>query len=88
MCQLMNKKGLFLLDMGLIESKNLSDLREIAKLAGIKSVTKYKKAELISMLMDLENKNEQSRRSEDGTAAAVGSGLADDWRNIQAAEPS
>ncbi len=50
------------MDIGLIESKNLSDLREIAKLAGIKSVTKYKKSELISMLMDLENKNEQTRK--------------------------
>ncbi len=61
-CHLINKKGLLFLDIGLIESKNLSDLREIAKLAGIKSVTKYKKAELISMLMELENKNEQDNK--------------------------
>jgi transcription termination factor Rho len=85
---LINKKGLFLLDMGLIESKNLSDLREIAKLAGIKSVTKYKKAELLSMLSELENQNEQSKREETGAEAdgPVGTGLADNWRDIQVVE--
>ncbi len=73
------------MDMGLIESKNLSDLREIAKLAGIKSVTKYKKAELISMLTELENQN-KPEGEEIAASAAVGSGLADDWRDIQGEE--
>lgn len=34
-----------------LEAKGLGDLREIAKLQGVKSVTKYKKAELVEMIM-------------------------------------
>ena len=35
-----------------LEAKGLSDLREIAKLQGVKSVTKYRKPELISIIMN------------------------------------
>ena len=35
-----------------LEAKSLSDLREIAKLQGVKSVSKYKKAELVSIIMN------------------------------------
>lgn len=36
---------------------NLSELRTIAKEKNIKSITKYKKSELIKMIQDIENKN-------------------------------
>ena len=42
------------MDTSLLESKNLADLREIAKLAGVKSPTKYKKADLLAKLLELE----------------------------------
>lgn len=51
------------MDMSLLKSKNLVDLREIAKLSGIKSPTKYKKAELLVKLEELdrlEHENEAS----------------------------
>ncbi|MDO5112725.1 MAG: Rho termination factor N-terminal domain-containing protein, partial [Clostridia bacterium] len=32
--------------------KSLSDLREIAKLQGVKSVTKYRKNELVDLIMN------------------------------------
>jgi len=40
--------------MSLLQTKKLADLREIAKLAGIKSPSKYKKAELLELLDDLD----------------------------------
>ncbi len=43
------------MNKSLLALKSLSDLREIAKLAGIKSVTKYRKPELLHMLLDLNN---------------------------------
>jgi len=46
-------------DMSLLKSKSLADLREIAKLAGIKSPTKYKKADLLAKLEELEQEQEQ-----------------------------
>ena len=45
----------------LLEDKSLADLREIAKLAGVKSPTKYKKAELLSMLLELEQEGEEKQ---------------------------
>ena len=42
------------MDTSLLESKSLADLREIAKLAGVKSPTKYKKADLLGKLLELE----------------------------------
>lgn len=44
------------MDIGLLKEKSLMDLREIAKMAGIKSVTKYRKGQLLDMLYDLEKK--------------------------------
>jgi len=49
------------LDIRLLEEKNLSDLREIAKLAGIKSATKYKKDELLQLLIDMEIEGETQK---------------------------
>jgi hypothetical protein len=35
----------------MLETKSLADLREIAKLQGVKSITKYRKSELIDIIM-------------------------------------
>ncbi|MEM5769238.1 MAG: Rho termination factor N-terminal domain-containing protein, partial [Bacillota bacterium] len=42
------------MDISLLKEKSLMDLREIAKMAGIKSVTKYRKSELLDMLYELD----------------------------------
>lgn len=34
-----------------LEAKSLGDLREIAKLQGVKSVTKFRKGELVEIIM-------------------------------------
>ncbi len=52
------------MDMSLLASKSLIDLREIAKIAGVKSPTKYKKAELLEKLEELEKNNEDKRVEE------------------------
>ncbi len=49
------------MNTSLLEDKSLADLREIAKLAGVKSPTKYKKAELLSMLLELEQEGEEKQ---------------------------
>ena len=49
------------MDISLLKEKSLMDLREIAKMAGIKSVTKYRKGELLDMLYELDR---QARSSE------------------------
>jgi len=46
------------MDLELLKSKTLSDLREIAKLAGVKSVTTYKKGELLEILFGLEQEQQ------------------------------
>ncbi len=49
------------MDTSLLETKSLADLREIAKIAGVKSPTKYKKAELLEILIQLEEKGTKER---------------------------
>jgi len=44
-------KGELELDRETLQAKSLADLREISKLAGLKSITKYRKSELIEMLL-------------------------------------
>ncbi len=44
------------MDLSVLKEKSLLDLREIAKMAGIKSVTKYRKPELLDLLFDLDRK--------------------------------
>ncbi len=44
------------MDISLLKEKSLMDLREIAKMAGIKSVTKYRKGELLDMLYELDRR--------------------------------
>lgn len=54
------------MDIELLQSKSLSDLREIARLAGIKAVTTYKKAELLEKLVNMAKKaDEESRRRDE-----------------------
>ncbi len=52
------------MDTSLLETKSLADLREIAKLAGVKSPTKYKKAELLGKLVEMEQEGEEKKLSE------------------------
>lgn len=40
------------LNRELLEGKSLADLREIAKMAGIKSITKYRKGELMELILE------------------------------------
>ncbi len=47
------------MDISLLETKSLADLREIAKLAGLKSPTKYRKAELLEKLVELSGGNSE-----------------------------
>ena len=36
----------------MLQEKSLSDLREIAKLQGVKALTKYRKSELVEIIMN------------------------------------
>lgn len=47
------------MDREILQTKSLADLREIARLSGIKSITKYRKGELVDLLAN-ENIAEQS----------------------------
>ena len=49
------------MDIRLLEEKNLADLREIAKIAGVKGAAKYKKDELLQLLIDMEIEGETRR---------------------------
>ena len=49
------------MDIRLLEEKNLSDLREIAKIAGVKGASKMKKDELLQLLIDMEIEGETRR---------------------------
>ncbi len=60
------------MDIELLKTKSLSDLREIAKLAGVKSVTTYKKSDLLQKLIDMANEAErqqEEQQTEKETAA-------------------
>lgn len=46
------------MDIELLKSKSLSDLREIAKLAGVKSVTTYRKGALLDILIGMAKEHE------------------------------
>jgi transcription termination factor Rho len=57
------------MDIRLLEEKNLTDLRAIAKLAGLKTVTKYKKEELLQLLIDMEIEGETNKAIKDDKKA-------------------
>ncbi|MBR4079496.1 MAG: Rho termination factor N-terminal domain-containing protein, partial [Christensenellaceae bacterium] len=46
------------MDIELLKSKSLNDLREIAKLAGVKSVTTYRKGALLDILIGMARESE------------------------------
>ncbi len=52
------------MDISLLKEKSLMDLREIAKMAGIKSVTKYRKGELLDMLYELDRRAKSTENRE------------------------
>ena len=65
-----------------LEAKSLGDLREIAKLQGVKSLTKYRKNELVEIIMgggvvpsnfaspeETESREEEAEPFEAGTGA-------------------
>lgn len=52
------------MDMSLLQTKKLADLREIAKMAGVKSPSKYKKSELLELLDDLDKETGGSEEQE------------------------
>lgn len=54
------------MDQEFLSKKTLADLREIAKLAGIKSVTTYRKEQLIKALLSRQETVEQAREPAEG----------------------
>lgn len=52
------------MDISLLKEKSLMDLREIAKMAGIKSVTKFRKGELLDMLYELDRRAKSIENTE------------------------
>ena len=58
------------MDISLLKEKSLMDLREIAKMAGIKSVTKYRKGELLEMLYELDRKAREEAAKQAAEQAA------------------
>jgi len=66
------------LDISLLKEKSLMDLREIAKMAGIKSVTKYRKGELLDMLYELDRR---ARSSENPENAQSSEDLENDYKS-------
>jgi transcription termination factor Rho len=70
------------LDISLLKEKSLMDLREIAKMAGIKSVTKYRKSELLDMLYDLDRQarsNEATQQQQPEEPEDVPEEVAEDF---------
>ena len=59
------------MDIELLKTKSLSDLREIAKLAGIKSVTTYRKGALLNKLIELEEKSKDESAPEQEEVKAI-----------------
>lgn len=61
------------MDVELLKTKSLSDLREIAKLAGVKSVTTYRKAQLLEKLMEMAGEAEAQAQeaSQDATEQEI-----------------
>lgn len=54
-------------DINILKTKKLEDLRYIAKMMGIKSITKYRKGELIDFIIEAGNKEEKAVAQEPET---------------------
>ena len=57
-----------------LEAKSLGDLREIAKLQGVKSITKYRKSDLVRIIMNGGTVPLSDAAADEATAAAEDSG--------------
>ncbi|MEZ4358207.1 MAG: transcription termination factor Rho [Eubacteriales bacterium] len=57
------------MDAELLKEKSLSDLRAIAKIAGVKTPYKYKKEELLQMLLDMNERDANRHEQEEATFA-------------------
>lgn len=68
-----------------LSSMNLTQLRELAKVLGIKSITKYKKAELIEKIKDNIN---QSKNNEKNTLKKEDQGKKDNINDMKKIEKS
>ncbi len=68
-----------------LSSMNLTQLRELAKVLGIKSITKYKKAELIEKIKDNVN---QSKNNEKNTLKKEDQGKKDNINDMKKIEKS
>ncbi len=78
------------MDMSLLRSKSLADLREIAKLAGVKAPTKYKKADLLGKLEELwQDQEEDPANSVSGNETGVDSlfGMESLFNNVLVESP-
>lgn len=58
------------MDRTILETKSLADLREIAQLSGIKSITKYRKSELVELILGKADTPEETRSLPPITQAA------------------
>lgn len=52
-------------DIKILKTKKLNDLRYIAKMMGIKSITKYRKGELVDLIIEAGNKEDQKAKREE-----------------------
>ncbi len=75
-----------MVDRQLLETKSLTDLREIAKLAGVKSIAKYRKGELIDLLMGMSDAAETSSSGETAVNEAAAVGQSEPAPRMQPAE--
>lgn len=75
-----------MVDRQLLETKSLTDLREIAKLAGVKSIAKYRKGELIDLLMGMSDAAETSSSGETAVNEAAAVGQSEPAPRVQPAE--
>lgn len=70
----------------MLQEKSLNDLREVARLQGVKSLTKYRKSELVDIIMNGGKVPEEGSRAE--TADAAEAAEESPSRPPVAAEPS
>ncbi len=76
------------MDLELLKEKTLKDLREIAKLVGIKSVTKYRKDELLDMLRAMQEEAEpENSFSEEAEPEETLPGMEEPEEALEAEEP-
>ena len=58
-------------DIKILKTKKLEDLRYIAKMMGIKSITKYRKGELVDLIVAAGDAQEKSKAPAKSVTTAV-----------------